>query len=66
MIASRTEYEKAHVELRLLEERRCLQQSQPGGSEGFTEAGVRKMIARLYEELAVYESSEEAPHPDTN
>ena len=27
---------------------------------GFTKAGIRKMIARLQEELAVFEGSEEA------
>jgi hypothetical protein len=34
-----------------------LQQDHPPGSKGFTKAGVRKMIARLHEELAVYEGS---------
>ena len=33
------------------------------GAKGFTKAGVRKMIARLHEELAVYEGSEEARQP---
>lgn len=61
MIATETEYEKAQEELRSLEERLSrLQQSNPAGSKGFTKAGVRKMIARLHEELAVYEGSEEA------
>jgi len=36
------------------------QQSHAIGSKGFTKAGIRKMIARLHEELAVYEGSEEA------
>ena len=61
MIATETEYEKAQEELRSLEERlSSLQQSKPAGSKGFTKAGIRKLIARLHEELAVYEGSEEA------
>ena len=61
MIATRIEYEKALEELRALEERlERLQQSNPIGSKGFTKAGIRKMIARLHEELAVFEGSEEA------
>lgn len=43
-----------------------LQQTYPIGSKGFTKAGIRKMIARLHEELAVYEGSEEARQPDSN
>jgi hypothetical protein len=61
MIATATEYEKAQEELRSLEERLSrLQQSNPVGSKGFTKAGIRKMIARLHEELAMFEGSEEA------
>jgi hypothetical protein len=30
------------------------------GDKGFTKAGIRKLIARLNEELAVFEGSEEA------
>ena len=64
MISNLTEYEKAQHEIRLLEERlQRLQQSHPVGSKGFTKAGIRKMIARLHEELACYEGSEEARHP---
>ena len=37
-----------------------LQKSNPVGSKGFTKAGIRKMIVRLQEELAVFEGSEEA------
>jgi hypothetical protein len=33
---------------------------------GKNEAGIRKMIARLHEELAVYEGSEEARQPASN
>ncbi len=61
MIATETEYEKAQEELQSLEERLGrLQRSNPAGSKGFTKAGIRKMIASLHEELAVYEGSEEA------
>ena len=61
MISNMTEYEKAQEEMRILEERlKRLQQSYPVGSKGFTKAGIRKMIARLHEELAVFEGSEEA------
>ena len=61
MIANLTEYQKAQEELRALEERlKRLQDIHPIGSKGFTKAGIRKMIARLHEELAVYEGSEEA------
>jgi hypothetical protein len=66
MIASAVEYEKSQEELRLLEQRlERLQKSHPIGSKGFTKAGVRKMIARLHEELAVFEGSEEARQPNT-
>jgi len=61
MILTPIEYEKAQKELRLLEKRLArLQESHPMGSKGFTKAGVRKMIARLHEELADFEGSEEA------
>jgi hypothetical protein len=65
MIGGALEYQKAQEELRELEERlQRLQQSHPAGSKGFTKAGIRKMIARLHEELAVYEGSEEARQPE--
>jgi hypothetical protein len=64
MINTPNEYEKAQTELRDLTDRLArLQQTNPGGSKGFTKAGVRKMIARLHEELAVYEGSEEIRSP---
>lgn len=67
MIANPVEYEKVEQELRDLEARLVrLQDSHPIGSKGFTKAGIRKMIARLHEELAVYEGSEEARHPESN
>ena len=61
MIVTTIEYQKAQEELRALEERLDrLQRTNPVGSKGFTKAGIRKMIARLHEELAVFEGSEEA------
>lgn len=65
MIANPQAYQTAQDELRLLEERlRQLQETHPAGLKGFTKAGIRKMIARLHEELAMYEGSEEARRPD--
>ena len=65
MIANAAEYSKVQEELRGLEERlERLQQAHPLGSKGFTKAGIRKMIARLHEELAVYEGSGEARGPE--
>lgn len=67
MIASTTEYEKAQAELSAMEDRlRRLQQAHPAGEKGFTKAGVRKMIAQLHEELAVYEGNEAARLPEPN
>jgi len=64
MISNPTEYAKTQEELHLLEGRlAALQQSHPIGAKGFTKAGIRKMIARLHEELALFEGSEEARHP---
>ena len=61
MIASVVDYEKAQQELRDLEARlQRLQKLHPVGSKGFTKAGIRKLIARLHEEMAVFEGSEEA------
>lgn len=61
MICTQTEYDKALDELRDLQDRLAkLQQEYPVGEKGFTKAGIRKLIARLNEELAVYEGSEEA------
>lgn len=65
MISTAVEYKKAMEELRDLEVRlRDLLASNPGGSKGFTKAGIRKMIARLHEELAIYEGREEARQPE--
>jgi hypothetical protein len=65
MIANITQYQKAQEELRDLEQRLLrVQQAHPIGSKGFTKAGIRKMIARLHEEMALYEGSEEARQPE--
>ena len=66
MITNAVEYEKAEEELRDLERRlETLQRSSPIGSKGFTKAGIHKMIARIHEELAIYEGSEEARQPES-
>jgi hypothetical protein len=66
MIINTVEYEKAEKELHDLETRlERLQESHPIGSKGFTKAGIRKMIARIHEELAIYEGSEEARQLET-
>lgn len=61
MITNDDQYRTAQDELRQLEERlNRLQQEFPLGAKGLTKAGVRKLIARLHEELAVYEGNLEA------
>ncbi len=63
MIDTPIEYRKAQDELRSMEERlRALERSHPDG-KGLVKAGVRKMIARLHEELAVYEGTQAVRHP---
>lgn len=65
MIATTAEYQKSQQELRDLETR---VRSEPywseepnrAGSKGFTKGGIRKMIARLHDELAGYQ----AAHPE--
>lgn len=67
MIASKIEYEKAQDELKSLEQRlERLKSEHPDGGKGFTKAGIRKLIARLHEELAVYEGTAEISHSDSN
>ncbi len=67
MITNAVEYEKAEEELRDLERRlEVLQKSSPIGAKGFTKAGIHKMIARIHEELAVFEGSEEARRPQSS
>ena len=54
MITTATEYEKAQSELRDLQDRLDkLQDEYPIGEKGFTKAGIRKLIARVNEELAI-------------
>lgn len=66
MITNASEYQKTEDELRDLQQRlQRLQESHPLGAKGFTKAGIRKMIARLHEELALYEGSEEARESKT-
>ena len=66
MITNATEYVKAENELRDLQQRlQRLQEAHPLGAKGFTKAGIRKMIARIHEELALYEGSEEARESPT-
>lgn len=67
MITTTTEYEKAEIELIDLQSRLAeLQKNHPIGEKGFTKAGIRKLIARLNEELAVFKGSEEARSSPTN
>jgi len=64
MINTINDYQKAQDELLQLEKRLLrLQQTAPD-AKGFTKAGIRKMIARLHEELAVYEGNQEADRAD--
>ena len=63
MIQNANEYEKAQEELRDLQTRlEVLQREHPIGEKGFTKAGIRKLISRLNEELAVFEGSSEAQY----
>ena len=58
MITTAAEYETAQAELRHVEEwLQRLQREHPHPQKGLTKAGLRKMIARLHEELAFYEGS---------
>ena len=60
MISSAQEYEAAQGELSYLEDWLSrLQREHPTPSHGLSKAGIRKMIARLHEELALYEGSQE-------
>ena len=67
MIINAEQYHRAQEELYQLEDRlRRLQKSHPLGSKGFTKAGIRKLIARLHEELALYEGSQEASQAESS
>src|SRR5688572_13256506 len=62
MTANLDDFEKAQEELRFLEERLGRKQREHlVGAKGFTKAGIHKLIARLHEELAIFEGSQEAP-----
>jgi len=66
MIETAEQYGKAQIELRQLEVRlQRLQAEHPAPAKGLTKAGVRKLIARLHEELAVYEGGREIEGPGT-
>jgi hypothetical protein len=60
MISTAQEYEAAKSELSHLEDWLSrLHREHPAPSHGLSKAGIRKMIARLHEELAVYEGTQE-------
>jgi hypothetical protein len=61
MISNLVDYERAQEELRFLENWLAqLQQENSAGAKGLTKAGIRKLIARLHEELGQFEGSQEA------
>ncbi len=67
MIKTPEDYRKAEAELHQLESRlQRLQQEYPAPAKGLTKAGIRKMIARLHEELAIYEGGGEVEQPETS
>lgn len=60
MITNVAEYEKAHADLRILEQRIAdLERRHPLGENGFTKASVRKLIAMINRDLAAFEAREE-------
>lgn len=60
MILTSDEYEAAKNELSHLEDWLSrLQREHQAASHGLSKAGIRKMIARLHEELAIYEGGQE-------
>lgn len=66
MISNPTEYQKAQDEIRSLETRLTqFQNTHSIGIKGFTKAGIRKMIARIHEELAIYEGRAETKRSDS-
>ena len=63
MIETEDQYAKAKTELRDLETQLSkLQEEHPNGEKGFTKAGVRKMIARLHEELVSFNGAPNTSH----
>jgi hypothetical protein len=66
MIETADQYQKAQEELRYLESwLDRLQKDHPVPTKGLTKAGIRKMIARLHEELAIYEGGQEVKQPES-
>ena len=64
MIGTAQEYDQAKAELQQLERWLArLQEESPLPAKGMTKAGIRKMIARLHEELGVYKGSRELSGP---
>ena len=60
MISTDDEYHAAQKELRHLDDWLArLQREHPAPTKGLTKAGIRKMISKLHEELAVYEGGQE-------
>lgn len=57
MISSPEEYAKAREEIRILKERLRSLQDTSARSKEFTAAGIRKLIARLHQELALCEGN---------
>ena len=67
MITTTAEYQQARSELQDLQQRLAeVERDHPIGEKGFTKAGIRKLIARLNEELALFEGSEEARSSPSN
>ena len=67
MIVTAEQYQKAQDELRHLESwLQRLQKVHPVPAMVLRKAGIRKMIARLHEELAVYEGTQEVEQPETS
>lgn len=60
MIESKSDYVAANEQLVQLNQRlKNLQTEFPGTEKGYTKAGVRKLIAKIHEDLAVYEARSE-------
>jgi hypothetical protein len=67
MIGTTEEYRKAQEELGQLESwLQRLQRDHPAPAKGLTKAGIRKMIARLHEELGQYEGCQEVEHSESS
>ena len=60
MITTIAEYEIACRQLSELEARLEKLQREFPGKKGYTKAGIRKMIAKMHEQLAFYEASSDS------